>query len=84
MTFLGSAGWHKYHSLEPNGGTGATGRIFAKICSERPTHKKGNTGTPQEVLMSNLQAFLLGVTFAWSPSLIVLAWILRQNHPEAR
>ena len=28
------------------------------------------------ITMSNLQAFLLGVMAAWTPSLILLAWML--------
>ena len=27
--------------------------------------------------MSNTQAFLLGVMAAWTPSLLILAWLLR-------
>jgi hypothetical protein len=43
--------------------------------------------TGRRYLMSNTQAFLLGMMAAWTPSLIILAWFLRRSvvdeHPTA-
>jgi hypothetical protein len=32
--------------------------------------------------MSNTQAFLLGMMAAWTPSLVILAWLLRSGVSE--
>jgi hypothetical protein len=34
--------------------------------------------------MSNTQAFLLGVMAAWTPSLVILAWLLRVGMLDER
>src|SRR5262245_40037441 len=63
--------------------SGPSRQISAKMCGEiaQSTSNKSDSsskvthlseGTPQEALMSNLQAFLLGMMIAWSPTLIVL------------
>src|SRR5262249_23105350 len=73
LILLASA-WRKCHGLKLITGIATGEQIFAEIGHDGDI-QRGRRGRQ----MSNLQAFWIGVMVAWSPTLIVLAWLLRRS-----